>query len=111
MRISDWSSDVCSSDLVLGVILPHYIARGSRESAFRMKLGADHRLCDLDQVRMVREEQHLCGPSDLSEDTEACLSAPVVEVHEEVVGEERSEERREGKECVSTCRSRGARDH
>src|SRR3546814_2618556 len=74
---------------VLGVILPHYIARGSRESAFRMKLGADHRLCDLDQVRMVREEQHLCGPSDLSEDTEACPSAPVVEVHEEVVGEER----------------------
>src|SRR3546814_5943812 len=67
---------------VLGVILPHYIARGSRESAFRMKLGADHRLCDLDQVRMVREEQHLCGPSDLSEDTEACLSAPVVDVHE-----------------------------
>src|SRR3546814_12157436 len=38
---------------------------------------------------MVREEQHLCGPSDLSEDTEACLSAPFVEVHAEVVGEER----------------------
>src|SRR3546814_17037744 len=94
---------------VLGVILPHYIARGSRESAFRMKLGADHRLCDLDQVRMVSEEQHMCGPSDLSEDTEACLSATVVEVHEEVVGEESSEERRVGKEWGSERRSRWCR--
>src|SRR3546814_4950845 len=68
MRISDWSSDVCSSDLQG----PRPRAPGGREQAGRR------------------------------------LEGGVVLVHQ---GEPRrsrfrSEERRVGKECVSTCRSR-----
>src|SRR3546814_4359623 len=65
MRISDWSSDVCSSDL-----------RG------------DHRL-----IRHVGEQRDLAA-------TAARSAAP-----------SRSEERRVGKECVSTCRSRWSPYH
>src|SRR3546814_4680869 len=63
MRISDWSSDVCSSDLQPGTEPP----------------------------------------------------AGMVGVHVEFlhmqIAVERSEERRVGKECVSTCRSRGSQYH
>src|SRR3546814_6512777 len=64
MRISDWSSDVCSSDLL-------------RRRAHRGFVGdrADH--------------------STLHSDDPLC----------------RSEERRVGKECVSTCRSRWSPYH
>src|SRR3546814_8218418 len=71
MRISDWSSDVCSSDRLahgFGGLVDHLLGR--------------HRL----DVQL-----HLAG-LDLGE-------------IEDVV-DERSEERRVGKECVSTCRSR-----
>src|SRR3546814_16259325 len=68
MRISDWSSDVCSSDLhrVIGQHLPdrvdrHHPARGDQQVAW---------------LWLVR-----------------------------------SEERRVGKECVSTCRSRWSPSH
>src|SRR3546814_8476671 len=69
MRISDWSSDVCSSDLAAAL-------RGlpDREGADRAR--GDRRLSRT-------------GPATLR-------ICPAV----------RSEERRVGKECVSTCRSR-----
>src|SRR3546814_9214329 len=65
MRISDWSSDVCSSDLA-----PLFLRRGW----------------------LANREQRQCGT--------APSSKPV-----------RSEERRVGKECVSTCRSRWSPYH
>src|SRR3546814_7966583 len=73
MRISDWSSDVCSSDLGF------FYAVGSGSailapSAFWI-LGSRMPLHVLDNLSAI---------------------AP----------QERSEERRVGKECVSTCRSR-----
>src|SRR3546814_6381008 len=63
MRISDWSSDVCSSDLVHEFLVG--VARHAR-------------------VRVRRRHQQLTA---------------------------RSEERRVGKECVSTCRSRWSPYH
>src|SRR3546814_5942752 len=92
MRISDWSSDVCSSDLI--------------ESAFaeRDDLGGDGQLaklrCDIGipfrgMVRMQargREQGLRISPSEFE-----CTA--------------RSEERRVGKECVSTCRSRWSPYH
>src|SRR3546814_4080364 len=60
MRISDWSSDVCSSDLTLGT---------------------------------TRDAQIIDAPGGESKD-------PFLFHYN------RSEERRVGKECVSTCRSR-----
>src|SRR3546814_10968752 len=94
MRISDWSSDVCSSDLLrhaigvdrpLGGILPYgrdigrAISRGGR--------GED-------------EMRHAGG--DRAVDQVVRLRAVVVIIFKRI----RSEERRVGKECVSTCKSR-----
>src|SRR3546814_18664173 len=91
MRISDWSSDVCSSDL------------------------PGTRLVDAEVVQgLTHVEIGLAG----GDDAEAALA--VAEHHAvELVGaregeggvdlvavQARSEERRGGKECVSTCRSR-----
>src|SRR3546814_15601049 len=74
MRISDWSSDVCSSDLITvsssGIVLPS------------KKI-----------TRWWRGFMNIGIP------------------RESLEGEERSEERRVGKECVSTCRSRWSPYH
>src|SRR3546814_10175693 len=72
MRISDWSSDVCSSDLTGG-------ARGIGYETAKELIGRGHRVAigDVDEARV----------------------------------KERSEERRVGKECVSTCRSRWSPYH
>src|SRR3546814_11540245 len=99
MRISDWSSDVCSSDLWLaragvGNVDPkegYHFQQGDLaiQAAIRGKGVA------LANVLMVSDELQagiLVQPFDLS------ISPPP----------ERSEERRVGKECVSTCRSRWA---
>src|SRR3546814_6881868 len=88
MRISDWSSDVCSSDL-------------------------DQSADDADQRGLagaVRAEQgeDLAGP-DFQVDILQRLKARIVsfrQVRDRDDGRHRSEERRVGKECVSTCRSR-----
>src|SRR3546814_3908273 len=80
MRISDWSSDVCSSDLVLV----------GRE---------DDAIGDFAHP-VPRSSDPLDEPRDL---------AGGVVLQHEVRG--RSEERRVGKECVSTCRSRWSPYH
>src|SRR3546814_2073854 len=48
MRISDWSSDVCSSDLegVLGIILPAEIVE--EETLARAAFGRDHKIIIVD---------------------------------------------------------------
>src|SRR3546814_12755793 len=96
MRISDWSSDVCSSDLagkVEPVPLNYYqtMEPAATPSAARRSPGRP--LCN----RRDRLS-HMPG------------SAPVLGPLRDVVGpahvlSDRSEERRVGKECVSTCRS------
>src|SRR3546814_6457695 len=79
MRISDWSSDVCSSDLMDGVL--------------QIELGGqfDH---------VCRIGVHLVAGISLGR---AAMAAAVVARSLDVG---RSEARRVGKECVSTCRSR-----
>src|SRR3546814_8583072 len=82
MRISDWSSDVCSSDLLW------YLSRQtgpeplSPYSAVCLNLAADHRA-----VEALFEE------------------------FKKASGADRSEERRVGKECVSTGSSRWSPYH
>src|SRR3546814_8738713 len=87
MRISDWSSDVCSSDLLVG--------RG-RGLALHDGIGLDH-LHD-DAVRQGGADRLLFVALDRHHHT-------LLEEHR------RSEERRVGKECVSTCRSRWSPYH
>src|SRR3546814_1524018 len=86
MRISDWSSDVCSSDL----------GWAAQKRASRRAPGpslARHRSCGKSLVLVAQIEAHCRGAAE----------AP----HRSV----RSEERRVGKECVSTCRSRWSPYH
>src|SRR3546814_6263407 len=89
MRISDWSSDVCSSDLrrrsrASPVRPAHDIGRRTPAAAATAQPG--------NQLVKLRIGRHLkvCAPdNDLAD-----------------IMRTRSEERRVGKECVSTCRSR-----
>src|SRR3546814_7751540 len=82
MRISDWSSDVCSSDLILGL---------------------ETKLISIEEAKerhpLINEKRFL-----------GALYDPM-EGHVDPAGvthayAKRSEERRVGKESVSTCRSR-----
>src|SRR3546814_15033543 len=119
MRISDWSSDVCSSDLCdatgpatiqvtvekvrssKGLITA--VLYGDNPDTF-LKQGAR-----LDRIRVEAREG----------ETLLCLQAPaagrysVALYHDENGNKafDRSEERRVGKECVSTCRSRWSPSH
>src|SRR3546814_10267323 len=82
MRISDWSSDVCSSDLA--DVDRHHQVREDREKESNQQ---DE---DIRWRRSPRHPQEMAG------------LAHVPSHHEQ----DRSEERRVGHECVSTCRSR-----
>src|SRR3546814_16769951 len=109
MRISDWSSDVCSSDLLLydisfvetreqalaWVVFAALIAVAIF-SLFASRWLASRALAPLDAL--VDQLAHL-NPEQRGER----IALPVDDSELAV----RSEERRGGKECVSTCRSRG----
>src|SRR3546814_18325361 len=85
MRISDWSSDVCSSDL------HQQCQSGSGSRHCVGGKGAGH--CRFDgSASRIGKCARGTGPT----------SRPCVEASTP----RRSEERRVGKECVSTCRSR-----
>src|SRR3546814_4231268 len=92
MRISDWSSDVCSSDLREG--------RGMMTACeFQDGIGmTDDRKPD----RCVR---HDCRRALAESRAEVAFWR---DVYERAAS---SEERRVGKECVSTCRSRWSPYH
>src|SRR3546814_10777926 len=92
MRISDWSSDVCSSDL-------HHRLRISDEA-----LDAAARL----SARYVTERFLPDKAIDLIDESASRVrmyKSPAAK-EAKAITEERSEERRVGKESVSTCRSR-----
>src|SRR3546814_7887523 len=98
VRISDWSSDVCSSDLVKGMGLPAWEPRTLKAMGITYATspqGADH-TAGLVTARGVTEETYLKASR-----YEQVLQAAV----------DRSEERRVGQECVSTCRSRWSPYH
>src|SRR3546814_18716032 len=99
MRISDWSSDVCSSDLLKdigGNVLPPYDEE-FREVAMDTAQAAAYR--DL-AGRLTQELKQALAKRDTT------LLGVVLNV---LLA--RSEERRVGKECVRTCRSRGSPYH
>src|SRR3546814_19368603 len=108
MRISDWSSDVCSSDLMIdgfvsdsrgimsgltgsgsalyGVISTVERLTGSVSSLLRLPRNLDSEVFGI-----------VSGVAGLGRGPRSALKS--------------SEERRVGKECVSTCRSRWSPDH
>src|SRR3546814_3443102 len=97
MRISDWSSDVCSSDLSFDAPLMFRQYFGpKRGGACRiLSPGAPERLRPQNQNAMLL----ISGVAR----AEACRYGQA--------GGRRSEERRVGKECASTCRSRWSPYH
>src|SRR3546814_7718538 len=100
MRISDWSSDVCSSDLALtGGTLVDAVRRDKYRTWSSVNLtSAPTGLAAWSADAIVAYLKH-------GENDHAVLHGPMNEV---VL---RSEERRVGKECVSTCRSRWWPNH
>src|SRR3546814_1312326 len=111
MRISDWSSDVCSSDLPRVTRVGRILRRTS--------------LDELPQfVNDLRGDMSVVGPRPhaLAAKAGGLLYQEAVENYDQrhrmkpgITGwaqvSGRSEERRVGKECVSTCRSRWSPYH
>src|SRR3546814_16756503 len=112
MRISDWSSDVCSSDLWLAEanwdLTKHHTIFGRFENVANDELFPDHSRALHDQTFRVSKLQMgyayrlPLGPVELA------LGGSMAGF---IKPDERSEERRVGKECVSTCRSRWSPYH
>src|SRR3546814_1621049 len=100
MRISDWSSDVCSSDLVIASLAAAaLVAGGQHDCAAGCKQGGQQG----HDIRAPSVE----GPCIPGFALDAVVPGEIIVVAVAVflaVG--RSEVRRVGKECVSTCRSR-----
>src|SRR3546814_18193620 len=97
MRISDWSSDVCSSDL-----------RAARRWALAELVRTGKAEAE-DFIELARY-QGIDGRADQALDTlDGLARSQPREVDDDFV--DRSEERRVGKECVRTCRSRWSPYH
>src|SRR3546814_19466997 len=97
MRISDWSSDVCSSDLFvarsreqLNIDIPYISAWGIAGPAFSTAAGPSA------NGILTRTTVTIDGPQD---------------ARRLKFIQSRSGERRVGKECVSPCRSRATQSH
>src|SRR3546814_2676527 len=100
MRISDWSSDVCSSDLGrrAGLLVP---VNGDAVHLEHL----DHRLVNLDQLVLCSFRLELNLEQELTATAQRGLERlPAAVAHACMIV--RSEERSVGQECVSTCRSR-----
>src|SRR3546814_16947199 len=116
MRISDWSSDVCSSDLLCGIHAPNRegepplpVLGEIEHGRLQPQLTAGERpasAIDLD-LRGAEEAiaDHAVGRRDARIDRRDRRGLAGGADHV------RSEERRVGKEGVSTCRSRWSPDH
>src|SRR3546814_13910571 len=98
MRISGWSSDVCSSDLTKAVALQTQSLRPlpalkddfiGLDGKIHLATGGEPPLLAAHRAAFERFARDKAGGFDGY----------------------RSEERRVGKECVSTCRSRWSPDH
>src|SRR3546814_2300809 len=100
MRISDWSSDVCSSDL-------QALATARRRHHADAELAAAH-FGEGDQVAARRPFGGRIAAAAKADP----LLVRSIDVHRiDLLAARRSEERRVGKECVSTCRSRWSPYH
>src|SRR3546814_17932748 len=96
MRISDWSSDVCSSD------------HEGAEKVWEVVSGAKHSLAEV--AAELNSEDHERKMVAGAVRTDFILSAEIMAIALAEVAS-RSEERSVGKACVSPCRSRWSPYH
>src|SRR3546814_14776896 len=102
MRISDWSSDVCSSDLLAPTPVERKTAIFEHGDRFSAVLTRGPLGLTAEEIAALPNLQIICviGAGYEQVDLQAARNRGI-----------RSEERRVGKECVSTCRSRWTRYH
>src|SRR3546814_18931279 len=99
MRISDWSSDVCSSDLItMKYKINTLVTRDF--SALTAPTGNLYEAVAVISKRARQVALHM------KEDLDTKLEDFISDDTDELQDEKRSEERRVGKVCVSRCRSR-----
>src|SRR3546814_13447662 len=98
MRISDWSSDVCSSDL-------YHHSQQTERSPVDFLEGWNEKAPE--RPKGTRSFQGFLRRRQGGRQAHACYKARALSTLRGVGRKPaRSEERRVGKECVSTCRSR-----
>src|SRR3546814_16463453 len=116
MRISDWSSDVCSSDLVD----VRAFDRPRHQRAEPVRIGLAIGWLARDAARRPGRVAELAQAGGVGEVRERDLAQNLVVAVREARFDEaflvaghalRSEESRVGKECVSTCRDRWSTYH
>src|SRR3546814_13100965 len=100
MRISDWSSDVCSSDLVPGLARAQALEKKEVTIAVGGQALIYYLPLSIANIKGYFKDEGL--------DAKVIDFAGGSKALQAVV---RSEERRVGKECVSTCRSRWSPYH
>src|SRR3546814_2407196 len=98
MRISDWSSDVCSSDL----LEPRAVVRGEQAGLIEPAV-ARHSPREIAKLGIERGGFGITQRRALVDARDPVLGQPRRDLGAEPL---RSEERRVGKWCGSTCRSR-----
>src|SRR3546814_17267443 len=111
MRISDWSSDVCSSDL-LAAADPRFLRMTERACIFGeprlVVIRAEHQLDHRGHRRaLLRAEPRVVQQFGKGARLPLGGEREIPSIADRL----RSEERRVGKECVSTCRSRWSPYH
>src|SRR3546814_16367270 len=102
MRISDWSSDVCSSDLLDHIVQAVFAATTLAQL-----------MIEIGQQRHRARGPWPTGVTGMQVfDHFAVIAHPLDTARQPRIAQHaRSEERRVGKECVSTCRSRWSPYH
>src|SRR3546814_11930441 len=97
MRISDWSSDVCSSDL--------------GDLSKKITVDVKGEILELKNTINTMVDQLNSFDSEVTRVAREVGTEGKLGGQATVPGVARSEERRVGKECVSTCRSRWSPYH
>src|SRR3546814_18869277 len=98
MRISDWSSDVCSSDLD---------PLKSKQYELGIKTGHEDWAATAALFRIEKKAEYTNASNELVQDGKSIFQGLELGASTRI----RSEERRVGKECVSTCRYRWSPYH
>src|SRR3546814_12491850 len=104
MRISNWSSDVCSSDLLTGMLDRYPHAANSQVNCTQALVATRIYTRKRRQIHRDIQGQPMIGAAMANLDAQRGNLGQIAFRH-------RSEERRVGKECVSTCRSRWSPYH
>src|SRR3546814_14592740 len=129
MLISDLSSDVCSSDLIAPITrfsdtddvirranslpfgLSSYVFTNSLQTATKVSNGIEAGMVNINHFGSALPETPFGGVKDSGIGSEGGTETFDGYLVTKFVTHVRSEERRVGKECVSTCRSRWSANH